>query len=73
MILTKTTFKMQNYIVYMGDKVENTLFGSRLQEDLIGSVLGINGESTVRYTFSRSFSGFVVHMTEQEKNAMTSM
>ncbi|KAL9675454.1 hypothetical protein QQ045_003656 [Rhodiola kirilowii] len=62
----------KNYIVYTGDKVE-TLLASRLQKDLMSSVLGSNGESGVRYTFSRSFSGFVVHMTEQEKNTMSKL
>ncbi|KAL9675661.1 hypothetical protein QQ045_003865 [Rhodiola kirilowii] len=36
-------------------------------------LLGNSGESAIRYTFSRSFSGFVVHMTEQEKNIMSKL
>uniref|UniRef100_A0A7N0SWR4 Cucumisin n=1 Tax=Kalanchoe fedtschenkoi TaxID=63787 RepID=A0A7N0SWR4_KALFE len=63
----------KNYIVYMGDKPENTLFSSQVQKEMISAVLGSDGANAVRYTFSRSFSGFVVHMTEEEKNAMSKM
>uniref|UniRef100_A0A7N0TQ85 Cucumisin n=1 Tax=Kalanchoe fedtschenkoi TaxID=63787 RepID=A0A7N0TQ85_KALFE len=57
----------------MGEKPKNTLLSAQLQTEMINKVLGSKAADSLLHTFSKSFSGFVVRMTELEMNAMSKM
>ncbi|XP_059434013.1 cucumisin-like [Corylus avellana] len=62
------------YIVYMGNRKMDEVSTSSLHTSMLQDVIGSNvGLDSLLYSYSRSFSGFAVKLTEQEAKKMAGM
>ncbi|XP_059457646.1 cucumisin-like [Corylus avellana] len=62
------------YIVYMGNRKMDEVSTSSLHTSMLQEAIGSNvGPDSLLYSYSRSFSGFAVKLTEQEAQKMAGM
>ncbi|KAL9674782.1 hypothetical protein QQ045_002981 [Rhodiola kirilowii] len=65
------TSERKTYIVYMGEKPKSALIAVQVYRTIINKILGNNALDALLYSYTKSFSGFAVRMTEKEKDIMS--
>uniref|UniRef100_A0A7N0V3U3 Cucumisin n=1 Tax=Kalanchoe fedtschenkoi TaxID=63787 RepID=A0A7N0V3U3_KALFE len=63
--------ELKTYIAYMGEKPKSALIAIQVYRSIINKVLGNNGLDALLYSYTKSFSGFAVRMTEKQKNILS--
>lgn len=63
---------MQTFIVYLGEKPKSAILAIQFYKRIVNEILGKNGSDALLNTYTKSFSGFSVRMTEGHKNLMSS-
>ncbi|KAK3028613.1 hypothetical protein RJ639_039956 [Escallonia herrerae] len=61
------------YIVYMGDRPKGDISPSSLHMSMLKEILGSEASTHLLYSYKRSFNGFVVKLTEEEKLRVAAM
>ncbi|KAK2968583.1 hypothetical protein RJ640_009411 [Escallonia rubra] len=61
------------YIVYMGDRPKGDISPSSLHVSMLKEILGSEASTSLLYSYKRSFNGFVVKLTEEEKQKVAAM
>ncbi|KAK3034952.1 hypothetical protein RJ639_032352 [Escallonia herrerae] len=61
------------YIVYMGDRPKGDISPSSFHMSMLKEILGSEASTYLLYSYKRSFSGFVVKLTEEEKLKVAAM
>ncbi|KAK3034946.1 hypothetical protein RJ639_032346 [Escallonia herrerae] len=61
------------YIVYMGDRPKGDISPSSLHMSMLNEILGSEASTYLLYSYKRSFNGFVVKLTEEEKLRVAAM
>ncbi|KAL8093519.1 hypothetical protein AgCh_035404 [Apium graveolens] len=64
---------MQAYIVYMGDRLKADLHGPSIHRRMVEQVLGSNTSSSLLYSYTRSFNGFVAKLSSEEMLQVAAM
>lgn len=56
----------------MGEKPKSALIAIQIYKAFINKILGKNASKSLLYSYTKSFSGFAVRMTKEQKEFMSS-